>query len=794
MRRVTLAIIFTFILVKAGLSAFGIFMAASGGGGGGSDPTVGVLPSYNDAYANWKNAGLQLTGGIPTRSTACSTLTPVGGSSSDASQINSAITACTAGQVVQLNAGAFLVPTANSPIFINKGITVRGSGSCTNQRTSTVTITNASPAVITWSAGAHNLKVNQPVDFTTTSGLPTGLTAYTTYYVMSAGLTTNAFQVSAAPGGSAVNTSSAGSGTHTGVRPLCDSVIVMPDGAIPFTGSCGTPSACNNANAPGVFLGNNSAGIFIPYWSGCNYNVSPGNCIGTAATLTSDAAQGDTVLNVSSTAHFAIGSMLLIDEASNGSFQTDPTFATSQVWASSDAFNVQSGGAIAAVIWEKHNPMLSIDDFGTGGTNTPANFNGAGAGCYPSFGFCDRPTAELHKITAIGTGTITIDDPLTIAYRASGGHNAQVYYPSDSSGNAVTFASGAGIEKVTIEQTAGGRVVFQACTGCWSDTVEVFHWFTGGINMGYAHRILVNNNYIHECTYPLNTGAEYPIDVKFASTEIMIINSITELCGKGMTFRSSGAGSVVAYNYLDHQYYGFAIGGVSDVLSDSSINGSHAAGSHHVLFEGNQGNNISDDDTHGSEFLHTYFRNWTTALRGPFLDPTNGVTVNDTTNLPSGNYPLRGISPMAYVYWMGFVGNVIGTSGQTTTGNGWSYRATYSGTTKAMWMPGWIALSGNDTNLNVGSGYYYFKNGNYDYVTASVSDCVGGAFSCTLPNSFYLAPGSSAPSFFTGASCTYPWPWVTPAGGSQIQTNSCSGSGLPAKARWDAGTALGPQP
>lgn len=39
-----------------------------------------------------------------------------------------------------------------------------------------------------------------------------------------------------------------------------------------------------------------------------------------------------------------------------------------------------------------------------------------------------------------------------------------------------------------------------------------------------------------------------------------------------------------------------------------------------------------------------------------------------------------------------------------------------------------------------------------------------------------------------GASCTYSWPWVTPTSAPYIQPNSCSGSGLPAKARWDAGT------
>lgn len=77
-----------------------------------------------------------------------------------------------------------------------------------------VTISNASPAVVSWPA--HGLSVNQEVVFTNSGGaLNTGLTAGTIYYVIAAGLTTGAFEVSATVGGSAVNTSSAGSGTQT---------------------------------------------------------------------------------------------------------------------------------------------------------------------------------------------------------------------------------------------------------------------------------------------------------------------------------------------------------------------------------------------------------------------------------------------------------------------------------------------------------------------------------------------------------------------------------------------------
>lgn len=79
--------------------------------------------------------------------------------------------------------------------------------------TAAVTISSATPAVVTWSA--HGLTNGAPVYFTTTSALPTGLTAERTYYVAQAAAGT--FQVSAAPGGSSIATTAAGSGTHTAV-------------------------------------------------------------------------------------------------------------------------------------------------------------------------------------------------------------------------------------------------------------------------------------------------------------------------------------------------------------------------------------------------------------------------------------------------------------------------------------------------------------------------------------------------------------------------------------------------
>ncbi len=79
--------------------------------------------------------------------------------------------------------------------------------------TSTVTITVASPAVVTWTA--HGLSNGWPVQFSTTGALPTGLVAGTTYYVL--GAATNTFQLAATPAGTAINTSGSQSGTQTGI-------------------------------------------------------------------------------------------------------------------------------------------------------------------------------------------------------------------------------------------------------------------------------------------------------------------------------------------------------------------------------------------------------------------------------------------------------------------------------------------------------------------------------------------------------------------------------------------------
>lgn len=66
------------------------------------------------------------------------------------------------------------------------------------------TITAANPAVVT--RVGHGYAADRPIKFSSTGYLPTGITAGTTYYVISTGLTADTFQFSATVGGSAVDT------------------------------------------------------------------------------------------------------------------------------------------------------------------------------------------------------------------------------------------------------------------------------------------------------------------------------------------------------------------------------------------------------------------------------------------------------------------------------------------------------------------------------------------------------------------------------------------------------------
>ena len=310
-----------------------------------------------------------------------------------------------------------------------------------------------------------------------------------------------------------------------------------------------------------------------------------------------------------------------------------------------------------------------------------------------------------------------------------------------------------------------GNVLFQDAAYSWAKNVESQLWLNGGFQVIGSFRIQLEGVWSHNAVWPVPGGAGYAIDINRASSEVLVEDSITDQANKVMVIRSAGAGSVVAYNYFDDGY----IEG-QEWWQEIGINGSHATGSHHTLFEGNWGFNMDSDNTHGAAIYHTFFRNYASGYRSRFTS-LDGVVSDDINNLPGGNAPTRGAGPMAYSYWDSFIGNVLGTAGHT---RGWTYNTTFGSGYAGIYMLGWNDEPPYNSDPNVASNT--LVDGNFDYLTNAVT-WASTDTAHILPDSLYL---TQEPAFF-GAGSGYTWPWVNPLGSPQLST-------LPAKARYDAGT------
>ena len=155
--------------------------------------------------------------------------------------------------------------------------------------------------------------------------------------------------------------------------------------------------------------------------------------------------------------------------------------------------------------------------------------------------------------------------------------------------------------------------------------VESTLWLNEGFAIDSAFRVQLEEFYVHAPVWPVPGGGGYNISLSRGSSEILIENGISTHTNKVMVSRSSGAGSVVAYNYMDNGF----IGGQGS-WQEIGLNASHMVGSHHTLFEGNYGFNMDSDATHGNSIYHTFFRNYAAGYRSTFKDYLkNNAIVDD---------------------------------------------------------------------------------------------------------------------------------------------------------------------
>jgi len=462
--------------------------------------------------------------------------------------------------------------------------------------------------------------------------------------------------------------------------------------------------------------------------------------------LSADGAKDSSSVTVANGSIFAAGQMVLLDETSGAGWQPDPAQMSTSVWARPDY----------SLVWMFHSPPFAGDD-GHFPILTPSesnNFAGIGSGSDAACWFSrqDRPQSEIKEIAAVSGNTVTFTSPLHKQYLTSRYAELTTF----TGGNAPV--KNAGIEDLTATQGGNGTIVINNSAYSWVKNVEVAESWGDGIGLFDSFRVEVRDSYVHDMAWPDPGGAGYIFDISSGSSEILAENNIFIKGNKVMVARSGGAGSVVAYNYVDGGYIGY-----QNSWQETGVNGSHMLGSHHMLFEGNRTFNMDSDGTHGGSSYNTYFRNWATSQRSNFNNDMTGALISDSTQR---NGPYRAAGAMRYSNFMSFAGNVLGISGVTTASSGYVDSGTRGD--PAIWLLGWNDASPYNPDPTVARTV--IRDGNWDWFLSRQTWL--NSSSAPLPDSLYL---SCKPAFMGSNK----WPWVDPTTGA---THT-----LPAKARYDAG-------
>ena len=143
--------------------------------------------------------------------------------------------------------------------------------------------------------------------------------------------------------------------------------------------------------------------------------------------------------------------------------------------------------------------------------------------------------------------------------------------------------------------------------------VEDTVWLGEGVAINNSFRVEVRDSYVHDARVAGPGRRRLRDQLRQRERRGADREQHRVKANKMMVARSSGAGSVVGYNYADDGFIDYDLSWV-----EVGINGSHMVGSHHMLFEGNESFNYDSDNTHGNSIYHTVFRNHLSGFRRSF--------------------------------------------------------------------------------------------------------------------------------------------------------------------------------
>lgn len=302
---------------------------------------------------------------------------------------------------------------------------------------------------------------------------------------------------------------------------------------------------------------------------------------------------------------------------------------------SSDAINITGTASnITAMLTgnaDKDSSFINVDDASgfTAGDYLRLSFNDSSI-LFSTWAY--GTVGQIVKIESITSNKIFFESPLRLSYDI-------VKNPKITKLNMIT---GAGIECLKIhraDQTTGqtSNINFNYAAQCWVSGIESFLCNFSHIEINRTTNLSITGSYFHDAFAYGGGGQGYGISCQTTSGECLIENNIFKHLRHSMLLQSGANGNVFAYNYSTDPFW-TEPSLPANSAGDMVLHGNYPYAN---LFEGNIGQNIVIDDSHGKNGPHNTFLRNRGELYGIFM---NNNPASDNQNFIGNEVTNTGIS------------------------------------------------------------------------------------------------------------------------------------------------------
>jgi hypothetical protein len=223
---------------------------------------------------------------------------------------------------------------------------------------------------------------------------------------------------------------------------------------------------------------------------------------------------------------------------------------------------------------------------------------------------------QVIKINAVTGNTITLESPLRRDYDVS--KNPKI--------KKLNMVTGTGVECMKIERmdattSQTSTIAYTYAAQCWVSGIEMYNCNFAHIEINTSTNISITGSYFHDAHAYGGGGKGYGVLCQSTTGECLTENNVFNHLRHSMLLQSGANGNVFGYNYSINAYWTEF---PNNAAGDMVLHGNYPYAN---LFEGNIGQNIVIDNSHGINGPYNTFLRNRGELFGIFMN-TNPASDN----------------------------------------------------------------------------------------------------------------------------------------------------------------------